>query len=290
MSFIIKAQQLPYFSQYMFNSYFLNPAVAGTGEVNPAMLSFRNQWTGLKDAPVTATASMHTKFGDNMGIGGMLFNDQTGPIKRTGIQLSYAYHVEITDESKLSFGLGGLMYQYYINKSELRPDEEDDLVLMNQKVRSLVPDAIFGAYYTAPKWYVGFSIPQLFQHKLNFTNDNDLKLNKLVRHYFIHGGYKFDVNESIQIEPSTLLKFLPNTPFQFDLNAKVLYKKMLWGGVSYRLQESVVFMTGIQKGNFKIGFSYDATLSNLRKYSSGTQEVFISFDIPSGEKSQPRFD
>lgn len=276
----ITAQQLPYYSQYMFSDYFINPAVAGSKDEYLASLSLRNQWTGFKGAPNTQTAGIYGPWGRNMGIGGLLFNHSTGPISRSGLQLSYSYHIDISTDSRLGFGLAGMFYQHTLRKNELVPDVGDDPALLGEKERIIAPDAAFGTYYYSKKYYAGFSVPQLFQNKLNYNSFNkSIKENKLVRHYFLNGGYRFEINDNFDIEPSLLVKAVVNAPVQFDINSRVTYKDLVWLGTSYRNKESVVVMLGATKNNFVVGYSYDITLSNIKKHSSGSHEIFLGLKI-----------
>ena len=54
------AQQLPQFSQYMYNMISINPAYAGSREVMVVNLLNRNQWIGVEGAPITQTLSAHS--------------------------------------------------------------------------------------------------------------------------------------------------------------------------------------------------------------------------------------
>jgi len=152
----------------------------------------------------------------------------------------------------------------------------------------MVPDATFGLYYYADKFHLGFSIPQLIQSRLGFNElTGSLKLNTLVRHYFLTGGgYKFEVNEDFDIEPSFLFKAIAQAPVQIDINAKITYQKALWLGASYRDKESVVVMMGAAKNNFILGYSYDLTLSNISNHSSGSHEIYVGVKIPAFQKKQ----
>lgn len=288
---VLTAQQLPYYSQYMMSDYFINPAVAGSKSEQLAFLSLRTQWVGFNGAPNTATAGFYGPWGKNVGLGGMFFNHNTGPIRQSGLQLSYAYHLKITGNSSLSLGLSGMFYQHVLHKNELISDTQNDPAITGGKDFTIAPDAAFGAYYYSKKYFAGFSIPQLFQNRLNYNAFNDsINSNKLVRHYFFHGGYKFEINDDFDVEPSLLLKAVLNVPVQVDINARVTYKDMVWLGASYRNKESVVVMLGVNKNNFVAGYSYDITLSNIRKYSTGSHELFLGLKILNlSPKSTVRF-
>ena len=266
-------QLLPHYSQYMFNDNFINPAIVGTKGYNLASLTFRSQWTGFNDAPITETVSMYGPIGENMGFGGILLNDKTGPRRTTGIQLSYAYRIQVfDDESKISFGLSGILYQHVLDKDKLIPDIIGDEALQGGREKTLAPDAAFGVYYYTDKYYAGFSVPQLFQ-------------NKLQRHYFLTGGYQYEINEDFDVEPSFLIKAVVRVPVQFDVNAKLVYQEKYWSGLSYRHKESIVFMLGmVAKNKYIFGYSYDITLTQIRKFSSGSHEIYLAIKFPAFRK------
>jgi len=282
------SQQLPYFSQYMFNNYFINPAVAGSEENTVLSLSLRNQWLGFEGAPSTQTLSIHGSKNKKTGLGALFFNDRTGLLSKTGIQLTYAYHFQLKNTAKLSVGLSGMFYQHAVDKGNIKLGDPNDNAVQGEKERTIVPDAAFGLYYYSDKIHIGFSVPQLVQSRLGFNELSDSsKLNELVRHYFLTGGgYKFKINEDFDIEPSLLFKAIAQAPVQIDINAKITYKKLLWLGASYRNKESVVVMLGAAKNNFILGYSYDITLTSIRKHSSGSHEIYVGMKLRAFKKRQ----
>ncbi|MBL4592688.1 MAG: type IX secretion system membrane protein PorP/SprF [Flavobacteriales bacterium] len=285
------AQQLPFTSQYMFNDYLINPAVGGSLDYMPIALSVRSQWAGLEGSPKTQFLSGHTKLGKKIGVGGYVFNDEAGPIKEQGIQLSYSYHLQIGDESNLSFGLGGMLFSHSISTSKLKFDEPDDMALSNIKHKAVSPDLSFGVLYYTDKYKVGFSVPQLFQNNLydNLSSENQ---NTLVRHYFLHGEVSFDVSDNFDVVPGFLFKMVSGAPMQVDVNVKGVYQKKYWLGLSYRHEESVVTMLGLAYKNLQFGYSYDFTLTDIKDYSSGTHELYLGLIIGKKEekKSSAKFD
>jgi len=282
-------QQLTYNSQYMINQFLINPAAAGTKEYMPIATSFRQQWAGFKDAPRTQMISADAKLGDNMGVGGILYNDVTGPLRNIGFHGSYSYHIKVNDNSKLAMGLSVSLTQHVLDRSEFILNNDNDLVLNGGKQRSLNPDGSFGVYYFGDRYFAGISIPQLIENKLKF-GDNIDEANKQVRHYYFSGGYKFPLGDNFELEPSLLMKYLPASPFQFDLNSRLFYKENLWTGISYRHNESIVALLGIQRDEFCIGYSYDYTLSTIRNYSVGTHELYLEYQLPLKKKTPVSFD
>ena len=100
-----KAQQLTFNSQYMLNSYLINPAAAGVDNELSIASSFRQQWAGFNDAPKTQMLSANAQLNDNMGVGVIIYNDVTGPLRNMGFQGSYSYHLKMGDKSKLALGI-----------------------------------------------------------------------------------------------------------------------------------------------------------------------------------------
>ena len=101
----VVGQQLPQYSQYIFNHYAINPAYGGTTDSWEAVSNNRLQWVGVTDAPRTFTLSVQgpTK-NKKMGFGAFVYTDIVGPTRRVGAQVSYSYIFNLSENIKLSFG------------------------------------------------------------------------------------------------------------------------------------------------------------------------------------------
>ncbi len=286
VSTVAFAQQRNMYSQYMLDKYSVNPAVAGSTPYSPIALSYKQFWTGINEAPSIQSLSGHFAIGDNMGVGGRLYNYSTSPTSIQGIEGTYAYHISVSDNSKLSLALTGMLYQSQLDKSELLMKDADDDVVLYSSNRLIVPDAGFGAYYYGENYYAGLSVPNLFNRRVDLMND-DLLDNRQVRHYFLHGGYIFEFGD-VKAEPSVLLRYIEAGIFQADINAKATYKDMFSLGVSYRLGDAVAVMAGVGNKNILFGYSYDITLSNIKNASNGSHELMLIYKL-GGVSSPPKF-
>lgn len=273
----LQAQQFSLYSQYMHNKYALNPAVAGTNDGLLIGASYRQMWTGLKDAPSISTLSGHSSINDNMGVGAKIYNISTGPQSQTGFEASYAYRFEINDDIKLSLGLSAILAQYSLDRTKLDMKNTDDAVLNNGAENIIVPDANFGAYLYSEDFYFGLVASQLVPLNANFKND--FLENKRERHYFVHGGYKYDFSDNFGIEPSILVRFIEAGALQVDLNLKFSVMKTFWIGGSYRLNDAAVVMLGVKANNIMFGYAYDYTLSEIGNYSNGSHEIILIYKI-----------
>lgn len=279
------AQQLPQLTQYQFNDYVFNPAVAGSRPFFELRSGHRYQWVGIQDAPRTFTLSGTTPLGKSMGIGGYLFTDIVGPTRRTGAQFSYAYHLRLTDDMKLSLALSGGLLQFLIDGSKIDFHDQGDPTMDDQLRGELMPDAKFGLYLYHPRFWFGASAPQILGNKVYFFDDRTETLSRMEHHYYASGGYRFLIGEEWKIEPSFLVKYVDPVPAKIDLTATVRYRDAFWLGASYRTNDAWCAMLGYwHKQSFQFGYSYDIITSNLKNYSTGTHEIMLAVTI--GRKPQ----
>ncbi|MFM7021414.1 MAG: PorP/SprF family type IX secretion system membrane protein [Flavobacteriales bacterium] len=279
LCFTAKAQQLPLYSQYMMNRFIINPAVAGTEDYFVASTNNRYQWAGITDAPRTHILSVQGPHATkNIGLGGAIFSDDTGPTSRTGAYFTYAYHFKLNRSSKLSLGLAGGLLQFKVDGTQITLKDAGDFVLTNSVQSVLIPDFGFGAYWYTDRSYVGLSVPQFLQNRIQFFSTSTQSLSRLASHYFINAGHRFKVSHDFEVEPSVLLKWAYPTIPQIDFGAKVIYQEFLWAGLAFRTQDAFSFMLGYKTRNDKLmfGYSYDQPLTNISKYTFGTHEVMVA--------------
>ena len=274
------AQQLPHYGQYMFNRYYNNPAVAGSEDISFASLAYRAQWSGLQGAPRTGVAAFHTDLKESVGLGGMLFSDKNGHFRRSGLRLSYAYHFDLSDRTRLGFGLAGVLYQHSLDRAALNPKVDGDPALEGGEGRSWDPDGTFGAFLKGEQYHVSLSVSHLIGSEI--LGDR-LGGSELARHFDLGAGYLFDMGDKWGLEPSFMMRRTIASPLNIDINGKLIYDELIWVGASYRTSGSVLAMLGVQKGQFRLGYSYDLGTSAIRRYSNGSHEIHLGMRIPSGK-------
>ena len=283
------AQQDALYSQYMFNQFTINPAYAGTRNSFSSVLLFRNQWSGLSGAPNTLNFSVHTPFsGKKMALGLNFIADEIGPSKNSSIMGTYAYHLQ-TSKGKLSFGLRGGFYSSSLNTSQLNFFNSSDVHNTGEVYQTITPNFDFGVYYFTPKFYSGLSVNHMFDDNAENTSQTQLNLN---RHFFFNTGAVFVKNENLVFKPSIMVRYNAGSPISFDLNTSVLFKKTIWVGLTYRSSKSLIFISEYNISDFlRVGYSYDFDLSKLRKFHSGSHEVFIGCDLNFNRKDSksPRY-
>ncbi len=286
----LNAQQLPHYSNYMINDYAMNPAIGGSDNYFEGVSNNRYQWVGITDAPRTYILSVNGPTKNlKMGLGGLLFTDIVGPTRRTGLYLSYAYHLKVADKVKVSLGISGGLLQFAVDGSKITLRDPSDLVISNGLQSVVMPD--FGAgiyvYSTDKKWYVGASVPQIVQQKIKFFDNTTSSLSTLATHFYATAGYKFTITEDIKIEPSTCLKYVKPAPLQFDIGLRAIYQEKIWVGGAFRYLDAVSAMVGYtMKENITFAYSYDFTMTNIKKYSTGTHELMIGIKFHKMKESK----
>ncbi len=271
-----RGQQIPQYSQYMLNDYILNPATTGQHDYWEVKSNNRLNWVGITDAPRTFILSAHGPFKkQNMGMGGSVFADITGPTSRVGFYLSYAYHLKLSKSLKLGMGLSFGLLQYRIDGTKVTLYETGDPVFPNQMMTVYTADATFGLNLKHKNFNVGISLPQLIGNDLKFLENQENPDSKLARHYMLMGGYTFRVGD-FGIMPNVLLKYVYPAPLQVDAGIKFDWRDQIWLGASYRHKDAVSFMGGFAYKDFLVfAYSYDLATSNLRNYSTGTHEMMV---------------
>lgn len=270
------SQQIALNSQYMFNEFSFNPAVAGTKNFAPLTFSFRRQWMGMDEAPVTQNLSFHSFVGKNTGAGVQLYNDVAGPTRRTGLSGTFSYAIQTSEKTRLSFGLSASVTQFMMDRDKMTTELPDDIAVLNNTSNQLIPDFNFGAYWYGERHFLGVSGYNLLQSESDLYDISAVVTSTLDRTIFAHGGYTFPVGSSFAIEPSAMMRYMFNAPMSFDANLRFILKDAYWLGGSYRYQDAISIMIGADLGVLEMGYSYDLGMSNLATYNNGSHEIFIT--------------
>jgi len=275
------AQFDPTFTQYMFNELVINPAYAGSRECLSTTALYRQQWVGIDGAPSTLTASVHAPLmQQKLGAGVSVINESIGVSKRTGVNLNGAYRIKM-NENTLAFGLQVGLVSLSENLAQLSLTTDQQFA--NNTGRKTAPNFGFGAFYTAPKWYVGLSIPRMIKNRLSTANGSGDVKNSLTPsdfHYYITTGAVFDIAPSIKLRPNIMLKAVSGAPLQADLSANALFNDFIWAGLAYRSSDAISMLLGayITK-QLRLGYSYDYTLSALQDFNTGSHEIMLGYDF-----------
>lgn len=291
------AQQLPLYSQYLYNKFLINPAVAGSDGYTSLNLTAREQWVGYFGAPKTFSFSWQTrllkrsftlretrvrkaiyrpKSDGKVGLGGYVFSDRNGLVQRTGFQASYSYHIWLKNSTQLSMGLAFTGYHFKIDEKEINFEDPNDPLLNSDLRRGIfVPDATFGVYLLNSRYSAGFSADQLFQAAAKIGSDAYTKY-KMSRQYYLFGSYNFARGNYIELQPSFLFKMSEQYKPQADVGLTYIYNQAFWAGLAYRTSGAIIATIGVKYQNLFFGYSFDFTLQEIQRITYGTHEITLA--------------
>jgi type IX secretion system PorP/SprF family membrane protein len=298
------AQQDAQFSQYMFNGFYYNPAVAGNDGRANFFLTHRTQWAGYGatfddgGSPQTQMFSATAPFVyvPNTGIGLHVVRDQRGPVSTLEAQLSFSYHLDVFDgKGKLSIGARGGIYNQTLDTKVLRfVDDRNDPIAQNLKNTPLTatkPDMAFGVWYNQEDFYVGIAGNHLLGSKINFGLDN--LNNALARNLYITGGYNYPLNDQWLLQPSVLIKTLPQNGLRttsIELSVLGTYNQKFWGGLAYRQSDALTALIGMyptKDNRMRVGYAFDYTVSGRQGKAPTSHEIFLSYGLPVKRYNKP---
>lgn len=313
----VLSQQQPHYTQYVLNTYIINPAVAGIENYWDIKASHRHQWAGVNGSPVTtyltvqgplsktdypqASATGFNPEGGNprgkaywesytappshAGAGVTILNDKTGPLSRFSIAGTYAHHIGIAPGTSLSAGISVGAQRITLDATALEFQNPSDPAIAGSTVLGRWrPDVSVGLYLYSAQYFAGLSAQNIVPSGIGFDNGNvkgdSVYRGKLVPHLFGTAGYRLWLNEDMTLLPSVMIKYITALPVSVDINAKLQYRDRIWIGASYRHKDGIAAMLGINvNAAFNVGYAYDYTTSGLNIASHGSHEIVIGFMI-----------
>lgn len=288
-----KAQQDPNYTQYMYNLSVINPAYAGSKENISGGLLYRKQWVEIDGAPSTGTFFIHSPVGKNVGLGLSAVNDKIGPVEETNIYGDFSYTLDLGGEHRLAFGLKAGLTMHKIDFNTIyptlpNPDPSDPFSASNPSNSFLNIGS--GVFYYTDKYYVSFSVPNMLKTK--YLDFDGRKYGTEVLHYFLTGGYVFDINPNLKFKPFAMVKTSVDAPTSFDISTNFLIYDKLELGATYRLEDSFGAMVSFAiTPSLRVGYAYDHIVSDLNVTAPASHEVMLLFDLNLSKKvsRSPRF-
>lgn len=276
----LMAQQTAQYTQYVFNMFAINPAVAGSKDCIDVRLGYRQQWVGFPGAPVTGWATVTGTIkpkgkpfrANRHGIGTFVEADNTGPLGYTSFQLAYAYHIQMKQDFYMALGFFGGIRQEKLSLGDVVATDNSDPALTNNGSVLVYPDVTPGIWLYGKSTWGGLSVQQALGNKIDGIGLDS----RLSRNFIFSLGHRYRIDRKFSVMPSALVKFPSGAPMALDLNVMFEYRRKLGVGVSYRNQDAVAFMLKVPfLKYFTLGYSYDVTTSQLRAGGANTHEIIL---------------
>ena len=275
----LMAQQLPQYTQYMYNTSTINPAYVNENNRMDATLSYRAQWIGIDGAPETKALTVSGIINNKIGLGVNIFKDNIGPSTEFSSNAVFSYYLNLSKKVKLSLGLNAGIDFFEVDYSKGSYYDQNDVLFSYDDYYNALPVIGAGTYIFSDNWYVGFSIPNMLINQSNVESDKNL-IHRDNHIYFI-AGYVIDVSATVKLKPSILVKTIDHAPLTIDASLNVLFLQKFTLGASHRLKDSYSAMAGFQiSKNFFMGYSYDYCISDIGNYNQGSHEIILKYLMP----------
>ncbi|WP_447636269.1 PorP/SprF family type IX secretion system membrane protein [Flavobacterium microcysteis] len=292
-----QAQQDPHYTQYMYNMNVMNPAYAGSKENLAVGLLYRAQWVDIEGAPKTGTLSVHSPAGKNVGLGLSAITDRIGPVDETNVYGDFSYTLNLGGEHRLALGIkAGATFHKVGLFSDIGNGHVPDI--NDPAFRENSSNTFFnigtGFFYYTQKYYLALSVPNMLKSKhLDIRNDGrEYQFGSETQHYFLTGGYVFDLSENTKFKPSFMVKSAFDAPTSIDASANMMFFDRFEIGATYRLDDSFGGMVNFAvTPNIRIGYAYDRIISDLKVSTQSSHEIMLLFDLnfPKKVSVSPRY-
>ena len=295
------------FSQFYANPVYLNPAFAGSKVAPRISLTYRAQWPGLVSAFTTVSASYDQYIPDlHGGIGAIVVADWQGDhgiLSTTALGAVYSFRFRVIEDIYINLALQANVVNTSLNWEEqfLRfPDQIDPnngfinrtSATAPDQLSKFYPDFAAGLLIYGPAWYAGFAAHHLNQPSQGLYSEDPVPMR-----FTANAGGLINLSEERRRQSSLGLGqpvVSPNFIYQyqggfnyFNYGLYLDWRPFLvgaWFRHGVINSDAFIFMLGVQQDYFKVGYSYDVTVSQLGNSTAGAHELTIGFLLPAPEQ------
>lgn len=273
----IHAQQFPLTTQYLFNPYVLNPAMAGYYGFSEVHLNFRREWVNIQGGPQTFRATGFSSiYEDKMWLGAEVYSDKVGAFSTFKSSLSYSYILQTGDDQQLFFGVWANYLQNSFNVAgAVGIDPNDPLIANRSTLNGNVFNGGFGLVYN---WYdlnIGFAFPNMFadNHIPNATTADF----SMQREFLFHISNIFNITDQWQLKGEAVYRRTKNEPSVMELSVMALLNSQFWTALTYRTTGVIAInIGGYVGGGILFDYAYELGTSGINRSSGGTHEISLS--------------
>ncbi|SEC70249.1 type IX secretion system membrane protein, PorP/SprF family [Maribacter dokdonensis] len=277
----LSAQQDPNYTLYVYNMNLINPAYAGANNSTDLGVNIRSQWSNVKGAPETQSFIFGTPVGSNLGVGLSVISDKTFIEKQTSIAADFSYHLKLSQNHDLYFGVKAGFNSYNANTDGLVTygiQQDPNLMNLNGKLN---PNFGAGLYFSHQNYFLTFSMPKLLSNDRLEEENGTAKAGSDKQHVYLGGGYHIPLNTNMVLKPSVLMRYVNASPLSVDITAMLEFSEYFNLGAAYRIDESASGLAVFKVTNaLKIGYAYEiSTQSEVRYMDNGTHEIMLKLNL-----------
>ena len=274
---LLVAQQEPQYTQYMYNIGSFNSAYSASVEHIEITPLYRAQWLSVDGAPRTLRLGASLPFSNEKnGMSVNIIYDEVGPASQTFFDVGYSFQINVSQTTKLSFGIEGGASILNIDFSSGNFQNPNEPLLGQTQTNNFYPTVGGGVFLYDKDWYLGLSVPNFLSGEL-YNEEVTSIIQEEFQYNFI-GGIIFGVSENLQFKPAFLMNYTNGSPLNLNLSANAMVNQRFTLGVSYRFDNAVSGLAGFQISNGVFaGYSYDHIINNLSSFANGSHELIFKF-------------
>lgn len=278
---ISMGQQIAQYSQWSFNQFAINPALAGVKRCLDVRSAYRAQWLGFEGAPQSGLFTINAPLSKRRkrlnssfhGLGGKIERDVFGNFNNFSISMAYALHFPIDRDKRLSFGVSGGIQQFGFDQTQATTIDPDQAVAQSGN-SFLFPLIGFGGWYNTDRYYIGAAVDQIAK---NDWGDDIGLVSRFRLHTKVQAGTKFTFDNDNSLLPGILVRIPPAGPVSVDLNMMMDFKNKFMLGLGYRNTDAFIAFFKVNVSQVSIGYSFDFITSAIRGGNFHTHELSLLY-------------
>ncbi|WP_296380194.1 type IX secretion system membrane protein PorP/SprF [Winogradskyella sp.] len=281
------AQQEPNYSLYRYTMNVINPAYAGADGNTSLTSSFRSQWISVLGAPETQSFFYAQPFGNKIGLGLSLVSDQVFVESQTSFNVDFSYRLQVSETANLFLGLKAGGRTYDIDRENLINIGLPSDPALNNIDTGFRPNFGAGAYLMHDKYYLSLSVPSILSSERIDKSEGRVTQATQEAHVYLSGGYNFDISESTEFRPSTMIRYVSGSPISLDLTAAFRFFDKFEIGAAYRTDEAISGLVMLSIADWmNVGYAYESsTRDEISNNSNGTHEILLRLNFKNRKTS-----
>ncbi len=307
----IQAQEQFQLTNFVYSIHAINPAFSGIEDALNLNLGYRRQWASVDGAPSTYYAGFNGSLSAlknanpnkktlrksnprfynrlqnepgtiNHGIGLYISGDSYGPFQKTSAYITYSFMLQLSRDYLLAFGFSAeyANQRFISRKIALYNPDLDEVYQSYAGAPSNISRLNFngGILIYGKDLYVGYSLHQF--ESIRLSDDHFTESGYQGFYHFFTAGYNVLIGPQFNLQPSTLIKYNKSYNVQADVIAKLIYRELLWTGLSWSYDNAVGFLFGLRiQNSLYLGYSYEYNTGEIGRYSQGTHELVLGYRL-----------
>lgn len=275
----VAAQQEGLLTNFRYHMNAYNPAYVSPGGETAITSSFRQQWTGVEEAPRTMMVSFGTRLGEKTGLGVSVMNDKTFIENQTYIGIDYSYKLQLSEKMELYMGLKAGGDSYSVNTAGLETyNLHSDPSISS--ISNFNPNIGMGILFKREALFLSLALPRMLATDRAENKDGTATASESKPHFYASIGYDLPLGGTggLMLKPATMLRHVAGAPLSLDLNTMLSFNDTWELGASYRTDAAFAGLINISiKQRFNLGFAYEVSTRKELARAKNTNELFLRY-------------